>query len=544
MELAERLIRRQAEMAADRSTFDSHWQEIVDYMMPMRQGIITAGSPGEKKMSKIFDSTATHSLHLLAAGLNGMLTNPAMPWFILRLPDEDLMEQDEVKGWLQEVEKRIYLLLAQSNFGTEIHECYLDLAGFGTACMFVGETDRSMYFDNRHIAEITLSENSYGQVDTVFRKFSLTARQIVDQWPKEASRDVQDAARDKPDRQFELLHAVYPREKANPRKKDRKNFPIASIYLETKTVTVLSEAGFQEFPYLTPRWEVASGELFGRSPAMIALPFVKLLNEMRKTVLKAAQKQVDPPLLVSHDGFVNPIRTTPGGLNVIRADEVTGKLMPFPTAGGSLGITLEMIQDMQNNIRTIFFNDQLQIVADTKMTATEVMQRTEERMRSMGPLLGRMQSEFLKPLIDRIFGIMWRKGYLPPPPPELAGQEIDVEYVSPLAKAQKGSETTSISRLLEMAMPLMQVAPEVMDNIDADELVRYVADIQGIPEKIVRPQDEVDDMRAARASAAQAQAAMETAQGMAEAVPKLSGDIGPDSPLAMLAGMEMEEETV
>ncbi len=528
-------------MEADRTVFDAHWQEIVDYIMPMRQDILAPGTPGTKKMAKILDSTATHSLHLLAAGLNGMLTNPAMPWFILKLPNEDLMERDEVKGWLQEVEKRIYLLLAQSNFGTEIHECYLDLAGFGTACMFVGESPRGVYFDNRHIAEVALAEDNEGKVDTVYRKFSWTARQIMQIWPKKASREIKEAANEKPERTFELLHAVYPRNDRNPKKKDKRNFPIASVYLETKTKQILDEGGFYEMPYMTPRWEVMAGEIFGRSPAMIALPFVKLLNEIWKTTIKAAQKQVDPPLLVSHDGFVNPIRTFPGGLNVVRADEVTGKLMPFPVAT-NLAVTLDMIRDLQNNIRSIFFNDILQIVADTKMTATEVMQRTEERMRTMGPLLGRLQSEFLKPLIDRIFGIMWRRGRLPIPPPELQGQEIDVEYVSPLAKAQKGAETASMYRLMEMALPFFQLSPEVMDNINLDELVRYVADVQGIPEKIIRSEDEIDEIRAAREEAARQQTMMATAQGMADAVPKLSQDVGTDSPLAMLAEMGMEEE--
>jgi hypothetical protein len=375
----------------------------------------------------------------------------------------------------------------------------------------------------------------------VFRKFEMTARQLSQEWPKDVSDEVKEASRDKPDRTFDVLHAVYPRFERNQKKKDKKNFPVASVYLEIKSKKMLSEGGFAEMPYVSPRWEVASGEIYGRAPSMIALPDVKLLNEMLKTTLKAAQKKVDPPLLVSHDSFINPIRTTPGGINVIRADEVTGKLASFPVPS-DIGISLEIMDGLRSAIRTTFFNDMLQITTDAKMTATEVMQRSEEKMRLMGPVLGRLQSEFLRPMIDRLFGIMWRQGKLLQPPPELQGHDIDVEYISPLAKAQKGAETKAVSMLFEMAMPLMQVQPDVSDLIDGDELVRYVADIQGVPEKIIRSKEMVEELRAQRAEAQQQQAAMEQAAGMADAVPKLSKDIEPDSPLAALAGMGLEGE--
>lgn len=546
-ELAEKIILRQASMQADRAIFDAHWQEIVDYLMPYRQGITSSGTPGEKKMSKILDSTATHAMNLLASGLHGMLTNPALPWFSLKLRDDKAMESDDVKAWLQDTEKRIYAALAQSNFGTEIHECYLDLVGLGTACMFIGEDmQRGLYFDNRHLAEMTIAENNRGEVDTVFRKFTMTARQMLQEWPKDCSPDVIEAARDKPDKTFEIIHAVYPREERNQKKKDRKNFPVASIYLEVARKNILSEGGFAEMAYVTPRWSMLSGEVFGRSQAMIALPDVKLLNEMAKTTLKAAQKKVDPPLMLSHDSFINPIRTTPGGINIIRADEVTGKIQSFPVPS-DIGISLEMMDQLRMSIRNIFFNDLLQFAGDVTMTATEVMQRSEEKLRLMGPVLGRLQSEFLRPLIDRVFGILWRQKKLALPPEQLQGQDIDVEYISPLAKAQKGSEIKSISLLFEMAMPLVQTVPDVLDNINTDEVVRYVADIQGIPEKIVRSIDDVAELRAQRQQAVAAQQQMAIAQGMADAVPKLSGAVDESSPLAMLAlgeaevGMEEDE---
>lgn len=533
-------------MISARANWESHWQEIVDYILPHRQGITTPGTPGEKRMGKIYDSTATHSLFLLAAGLHGMLTNPATEWFSLKIQDDKLNESEEVKLWLEDTEKRIFASMNSSNFGSQIHEAYIDLGGFGMCCVFIGESQKHIvYFDTRNIAEVFVAENNLGVIDTVYRKFQMTARQAIQQWGSDkVSSDIrkaatEDGSRDA-DKLFNFVHAVEPRKVRDPRKMDSANMPISSCYFEKDTLHELQSGGFEEMPYLCPRWSIAAGELFGRSPAMIALPDVKMLNQMEQDILRAGQKKLSPPLLMAHDGFIAPMRLNPSGVNFVRGGSVNDKLMSFPVAD-DLGYGEEKMEQKRNHIRTIFYNDMLQLVGGPKMTATEVMQRTEEKLRIMGPVLGRMQSECLSPMIDRVFGIMFRGGYLMPPPRALAGQQIEVEYISPLAKAQKTTEMQGIANAVQFLAPMVQIDPSIMDSVDMDQLVKYVWNIQGAPQQILKPAKVVEAIRQQRAQQQAAQQQMEQVAQIAQTAGKASSDLGKpvdqSSPLGALMGM-------
>jgi hypothetical protein len=251
-------------------------------------------------------------------------------------------------------------------------------------------------------------------------------------------------------------------------------------------------SGFKEFPFVVPRYLKASHEIYGRSPAMTALPDVKMLNEMSKTTIKAAQKQVDPPLLVPDDGFILPVRTVPGGLNFYRSG-TRDRIEPL-NIGANNPLGLNMEEQRRNSIRNAFYVNQLMMQQGPQMTATEVIQRNEEKMRLLGPVLGRLQSELLKPLIDRVFAIMIRKNIFLPAPEFLAGKDIEIEYVSPLAKAQKSSELQSIMRGIEIMGSLANVAP-VFDYINFDKLVKHLLDIVGVPQKVLKPQAQVNSER-------------------------------------------------
>jgi hypothetical protein len=267
---------------------------------------------------------------------------------------------------------------------------------------------------------------------------------------------------------------------------------------------------------MVPRYLKASFELgYGRSPAMTALPDVKMLNKMSETTIRAAQKQVDPPLMVPDDGFMLPIRTVPGGLNFYRSG-TRDRLEPLNIgANNPLGLSME--EQRRTAIRSAFFVDQLIMGEGPQMTATEVIQRTEEKMRLLGPVLGRLQAELLQPLINRVFNILVRQQAFPPAPDNLKELDLDIEYVSPLAKAQRSGDVQSVMRLFELIGPMGQLDPGVFDYMDTDGMVKYLIKVLGVPASVVRGEDEVYQVRTERAQQqAQQQQMAEMAQ-MAEA---------------------------
>ena len=520
-DLTKSLMSRFDRLKAQRQNWETHWQEVADYMQPRKADVTKTRSKGDKRTELIFDSSPIQAVELLAASLHGMLTNPSTPWFSLRFKNSELEMEDEAKLWLENATEVMYTAFNRSNFQQEIFELYHDLITFGTAAMFIQEDNEDILkFSTRHINEIFIAEDDKGGIDTVYRKFKLSVRAAIQQFGNKVSTDIQAQAKKDPYNEVEILHVVYPRSDFNPNLKDTENMPFESVYIEMKNGNELSVSGFQEFPFVVPRYLKASHEIYGRSPAMTALPDVKMLNEMSKTTIKAAQKQVDPPLLVPDDGFLLPVRTVPGGLNFYRSG-TRDRIEPL-NIGANNPLGLNMEEQRRTAIRNVFYVDQLMLQQGPQMTATEVIQRNEEKMRLLGPVLGRLQSELLKPLIDRCFNILFRRGQFAPAPDFLSGQDIEIEYVSPLAKAQKSTELSSITRGIEILGSLANVAP-VFDYINFDALVKHVADLVGVPQKVLKLQSQVNAEREEAAQAAQQQQQMAQMQQVAQA----AGDVAP-----------------
>jgi hypothetical protein len=520
-DLTKGLLSRYEKLEGQRQNWETHWQEVADYMQPRKADVTKQRARGDKRMEQVFDSSPIQAVELLAASLHGMLTNPSTPWFTLRFKDEEIENEDEAKLWLEASTDAMYTAFNRSNFQQEIFELYHDLITFGTAAMFIEEDDDDIIkFSTRHINEVFIAENDKGRIDTIYRRFKISARAAMQKFGEAVSSDVQSAFKKDPYKEVEILHAVYPRSDFNPNKKDKKNMPFESVYIEFKNGNELSVSGFREFPFVVPRYLKASNEIYGRSPAMTALPDVKMLNEMCKTTIKAAQKQVDPPLLVPDDGFLLPVRTVPGGLNFYRSG-TRDRIEPL-NIGANNPLGLNMEQQRRDSIRAVFYVNQLMMQDGPQMTATEVIQRNEEKMRLLGPVLGRLQSELLKPLIDRVFAILLRNNMLPAAPEFLSGRDIEIEYVSPLAKAQKSTELQSIMRAVEILGSLANVAP-VFDYVNFDNLVKHLADIVGVPQKILKTQSQVN---AERQQAAQQQEQMQQMQQLQQ-VAKAGGDIAP-----------------
>ena len=506
------LVKRKNKLKAQRGTWESHWQDLTNFVLPNESDFNLKRSKGDKRTTLVYDSTGIHANEMLAAGLHGMLTNPASNWFSLRVKNsmDSFADNAEAKQWLEETTNVILAELSAPDvaFPSHIHEYYLSLCSVGTACMFVGEptTREGISFRSIHIDEIFIAENADGIVDTVFRIFKMTVRQIVQKWgEKSLSPRIQRMYEKKEfDKEVELFHCVYPRDDVDKGKKAATMLPVASVYIDEKEKHVLAEGGFDEMPYMVGRWSKTVGEVFGRSPAMTALPDIKMLQEIMKTTIKAAQKVVDPPLLVPDDGVLGPVRTIPGGLNYYRAS--TGaRIEPLQT-GGNIGLSYEMMNDLRERIRTTFFLDQLQFQGTPRMTATEVVERTERTLRLLGPTLGRLQSEFLGPMIERIYGVLVRAGRLPEPPESISELELKIEYVSPLARAQRQTETQGIMRTLEFVGPIAGMDPQAAQIIKGADTVRHIAELNGVPPMLLKSDD---DLMAEMQAQQQAQAAQQ-----------------------------------
>ncbi len=502
METFNYIKKRCSSLESSRQTWEDHWQDILDYVMPRKADVTFVRSKGEKRTEVLFDSTAITANNLLAASLHGTLTSPSLPWFTLKLRDEELMNERDVQLWLEDSGRRMYDTFNETNFNTEVHELYLDLCSIGTGALFVEEANEgfekgAIHFNTLHIAEYFIQENVNGKVDTLYRKYKLTARQAIEEFGEEnVGEKIIEASKNKPDKQFNFIHAVEPTidyERATG--KAGTKLPYHSCHCCVEDKMIVRTGGYNEFPYLVPRWSKATGEIFGRSPSYNALPDIKTLNKAVEIGLKAWAKAIDPPLLVQDDGVIGRVRMTPAGITVVRSD---GAIKPLQI-GSNWQITDMKENQLRTAIRQAYYSDQLQLQEGPQMTATEVQVRYELMQRLLGPTLGRFQSEFLNPLIERVFGIMVRANAFMPTPEIIGNRKMDIEYVGPLARSQRMEESIAIERLYQLAMNVGQIDPAIMDNINHDEAIRMRAKLLGVPKTVLRGLDEVMEMREAKA---------------------------------------------
>jgi len=520
------LLRIWESLKAERINWESHWSEVTRLFLPRKDDVFSSRAAGEEKNNYLYDSTPAHANELLASALHSMLTNPTLIWFMLEAGLKKYDTISEVRLWMEACTKVLVDTLNGSNFQTQIHEVYLDLPSLGTAVLCGEEDDDT---DIRFVAipiyQVWVRENSKGIVDSVFREFKWTIRQIVEEFGPNCLEE--DFIRNKIDTEekYSVLHCVLPRNDvlrvAGSNKKSLKNAKYASIHIFLQTKTILRESGFREFRYAVPRWSVISGENLGRGPAMKALPDARMLQVMMKTYIRGAQKVVDPPVQIADDGQYRPFRSTPGGVNYVRNG--SDGIRPILT-GARVDIGQDVMEDVRNRIRQAFYIDQLQLTEGPQMTATEVRQRTEEKLRLLGPILGRLHNELLKPIIDITFAILERRGKLPPMPAvlkELASSEMRITYLSAIARVQRSSEAQNLLMALSDITPLLEADPTLMDNVDGDKAFRYAASVRGVPEEILRTPRARDEIRQARQQANEQEMAQEQETAQVDNIAKI-----------------------
>ena len=541
------LLARLEGLKSARGQWERHWQELADYFLPRRADFGRTGrSDGAKRTEKQFDGTPMMAARNLAAAIDGLLKPKNARWFAVRVEDLDRSDDDEVRAWLQRAEDRMMQALydPSARFVQYSSEVDLDLVVFGTGILYVGEavgTGR-LTFRAQHLKNSYIAVNEDGNVDTLFIEQTLTARQAEQRYGRESLGKKTKEALEKGDldTEFSFVRLCQPRGERDRRRADNRNLPFAAIDIDVASEHEIGQSGFHEFPYVVPRWETATDEIYGRGPAMIALPDAKTLNQMGKTLLKAGHKAVDPPLLAPSDSLKSAVRTWPGGISYFDASVLAssgGRVPIQPLASGAnIPLGREMQNDVREQIWNAFFRNILNLPAGApSMTATEVIERKEEFIRVIGPVFGRLEADYTGPLVERVFNLLARAGRFGPLPRGLEGRKLTFEYVSPISKAYRLVEVGAYAKTGQDLAPLIQVKGEILDNFDADRIARGVAEANGMPLDWLRGSGSVSEDRTARAQANAGEIAKQDAERLAEGTSKLvRAGMKPDEIVPML----------
>ena len=526
------LLSRHKRLKDQRRLWESHWQELAEVMLPRRADFTSERIAGERRADELFDGTPMLARRGLASAIDGLLKPKTARWFRIQALDEGLDEDEQVKRWLEVAEERLYRALydRRARFIQRSGEVDEDLVTFGTGVLFVGEGQalNRLLFRSFHLKDVVLAENGEGEIDTLFVSLRLTARQAAQRFGEAAlGKDTREAltngGEDKP---FTFLQVVTPRAERDGRRRDNRNLPFASLVIDVQSEHQVSESGYHEFPFAVPRWDTAAGEVYGRSPGMIALPDANTLQQMGKTLLVAGHKAVDPPLLVGDDSVFGTPKTFPGGITTfdMQAARDLGRIPIEPLQTGfNLPLGREMQKDARDQIWAAFFRNVLQLPVDApRMTATEVLERKEEFIRTIGPVFGRLESDYIGQVVERAFNILLRAGAFPEPPEALQGREVVFDYASPVEQARRQIEAAGAARSVELLAPFVQADPSILDNFDGDAIARDTPEIFGMPQRWLRPKEEVEGLREGRQQAQQAAALPGDAQAAANIVQTLA----------------------
>ncbi len=523
------LMNRFRQLEEQRSHWDTHWEHLARLIWPDADDFRNKRQPGEERAKEVFDATAALALEKFAAAMESLLTPRAQKWHKLKATAEPLNEDTQVKDWMDETNKILfrYRNSPRASFYSQKHQGYKSLGCFGNDCLFVDALPGGgLRYQNCHVGQVFTDIDHQGNVDTIFRKYPLTAKAAFQKWGEMIPEKIGFALQREPFKQFDFLHVVVPRvEGFDPNRADALGMPWASFDISVEEKHLIAEGGYHEMPYMYSRYTLNPTERYGRSPAMLVLPSVRMLQEMKRTHIRMGHKVADPPLLLFDDGVIgagsNSVKLQSGGLNFGGLDE-QGRAMIKPLiTGGRLDLTEGMMETERETINDAFLVTLFQILVDTpNMTATEALLRAQEKGQMLAPTVGRQQSEMLGPQIERELAILNRQGKLPPLPDALvqAAGEYEIEYESPATRMQRVEELVGIQRTIEIMAPFVQINPGALQIFKADEVARLAADIQGVPQSVLNSREELAEIRAEDAEAQQAQQVAESAPDAAAAL--------------------------
>lgn len=533
-----------AALWTERSSFDSHWKEIADFMQPRRARFtVTDRNRGDKRNSNIIDSTAKMAARTLSSGLHAGLTSPARPWMKLTTPDPELAKFGPVKEWLHDVTMRMLTIFAQTNLYNVLPIIYGDMGLFGTAAMGVLEDSKDLFRVYPYaVGSYAVGLNERGLATTFCRKYQMTVRQVVGQfaadprtreinWRVISNRTKTLWDQGSYEATVEVMHVTAPNEEADDRRIGSKYLPWTSCYFETGSDSrdekvFLAERGYNEFPYMVPRWDITDGDSYGTDcPGMTCLGDVKQLQIMQRKKGQAISKMVDPPLVGPAALMATKTSLLPGDVTYLDEGQGPNRLRSIHDVNLRLDHLAADIDQVQYRIQRAFYEDLFLMLARSDgsrgaapVTAREVEERHEEKLLALGPVLERTNDELLDPMVDRVYNLMDRAGLIPPPPDQLDGVSIKAEYISILAQAQKLVGVVGLDRFMQSSMAMIQFFPGIGNKINTNMVMDGYGDMLGIDPRVVRTNEEADEIAAEQQAQQQQAAEIEQAKVMASAV--------------------------
>lgn len=527
-------MRRKSALWAERSTWINRYQQITNFLLPYSGRYFSQDrNKGDRSFNNIYDSEATRALRILTSGMMAGMTSPARPWFRLAIADKDLMEYEPVKIWLFQVADKMREIFNKSNTYNALHSVYKELGAFATAASIVeGDYDTVIHHSVLTAGEYALATDERGFVNTLVREFDMTIEQMVAKFVYKGNRygpadwsvvstnvkNLWDANKD--DGWMTINHIIQPRYERDTRLRDAKNMPFSSCYFEAGSNAgydatdgkLLRESGYRRFPVLAPRWDVSGGDVYGNGPSFDALGDIKQLQQEQLRKGQAIDYQTKPMLQAPASMRNRVSNIMPGGIMYVPPGGQGGEQIRTAfEVNLDLGALREDIMDVRRRINSCFYADLFLMISQdnraTPATATEIAERHEEKLLMLGPVLERLHNELLSPKIDMTFQMMLDAGILPPPPPELEGADINVEFVSTLAQAQKMVGIGSLDRYLLTISNLAAGSqdPSVWDKVNKDEAVDRYSDMLGIDPSVTVGDDQVQAMREQRAQVMAAQ---------------------------------------
>lgn len=504
------IIRRLGALKALRQPHESIWQECFDYSFPERgyglNGSMFVAQGAQAKKNRILDDTAADSARILSANLVSGTTPANSIWLGLDAGQEgaESNEVDDESRFLDNSARAIFENIHQSNFDAAAFECCVDIVPAGWFVLYIDEAKEGGYhFEQWPIAQCYVSSSRMGGlVDTVYREVNLTVEQLVAEYGIDnvSNRAAESYRNEKFDDKVKIVHAIYPRAMHVVGAKRAKNLPFASCHVEIATNHLLRESGYHEFPCVVPRWMLIPGSAYATGPMSNALGSIRTINDIKTLELAALDVAVSGMWIAEDDGVLNPRAVKIGPRKIIVANSVDSMKELKTSANFNVAFSAE--DRLQASIRKALLADQLQPQDGPAMTATEVHVRVQLIRQLLGPIYGRLQAEYLQPLVTRCFGLAYRAGILGQAPQSLQGRVFTVKYLSPLARAQKMEEVQAIDQYVAGAVQVSQVHPEVLDTVDFDAAQKVRAAALGVPSSVVRTGKNITDLREARANAA------------------------------------------
>lgn len=510
-------LRNHDRLAAIRAPWEGVWREIDERVNPLGAGGWDKTTPSVRGAGN-FDTTAVESLDRFSAAM-AAITVPFQTQYIRpRFADKDLNKLPSVRRWCERAGDRLYDIryAPHSGFRVQSGEDMRQLGSYGTGPLWTGERRGvGLFYKALHLSECFFDEDFSGQIDTVHRRYERSARQLAQEFGRDAlTQKMRDALdRNKADEKFEILHVVCPNGDMQPGAIDRRGMPIDSIHIAIAEKAILRRAGFHSMPISVSRHVTGPGDIYGRSPAVKVLPTIKGVNAMQQTNMRAGHKMVDPALAFYDDDGITSLVTKPGGANPGLVNE-RGQLLvqPMPT-GSQLPIGMEMVEAERQVIRTAFLEDFFRILTNPgdRMTATQVLEMVAKQGVLVAPYAGRYETEKQNPVTQRDLELALRAEQIDPFPPEVleAGAWPTIDYDNPLSRMARAEEAAGLTRWIEAMTPLANVDPGVFDHIDTDEAAPGLADVLGVRPSWIATPDKVAAKRQQRSESDTASAGVD-----------------------------------